>query len=226
MEKNRKLENDELFCDEIEHNFIEDSLVDIMGDKLRILFRKKWETKEQQEFLGKTLVLGGAGILLLLGASRFIAPLVVPIEVVETVHGSKYNLREIFTTAYNITVVFVISPLLVGINSFKLRCSKKEKKGYESAIGYLESAIMLENSKVEELDNNKVMEDDNKSALRELDKKIRFKYEYGYNEDKYYRYYQRDVLDYKLDGIYSKEELIEIRNSLKERENKKLKKVK
>ena len=111
--------------------------------------------------------------------------------------------------------------LLLGINSFKLKCSKKEKKGYESAISYLENVI----TKEENLSNSKVVVDD-KSTLRELDKNIRFKYEYGYNEDKYYKYYQKDILDYKLDGIYSKEELMEIRNSLKELEGKKLRKVK
>ena len=221
MEINKKMENDELFCDEMEACFVEDSLVDIMRDKLKILFHKKMDVEEQREFFKKTFVLETVGILMLLGASSFIAPLVVPIEVVETVYGSKYNLREIFTTAYNTTVIFVVSPLLLGINSFKLRCSKKEKKGYESAISYLENVI----TKEENLSNSKVVVDD-KSTLRELDKKIRFKYEYGYNEDKYYKYYQKDILDYKLDGIYSKEELIEIRNSLKELEGKKLRKVK
>lgn len=197
------------------------SLIDIMKSKCKILSEKKSESEEGIKNFKKNAILGGTGIFLLLCLSRTVASLVVPIEVVETVYGSKYNLREIFITAYNTTVVFVVAPLILGINTFKLKCSKKERNGYEMAINYLENAIVEE----EKLGNNKKVEIDCKSTLRELDKKIRFKYEFGYNQDKYYNFYQKDILEYKLENIYSKEELKEIRNYLVEMEEVKEKKL-
>ena len=117
---------------------------------------------------------------------------------------------------------------------------KNTEKGINSELEYLKNQITIEKQKLEELQKDKkkngkdkkfeVVTVDDKAKLAELKSDSDFYYNLGYNENKYFKYYQQGKLDYKLKKDYTdagieaaKKYLEEKRPTLIKNHNKKIK---
>ncbi len=88
---------------------------------------------------------------------------------------------------------------------------EQKQKGKETQLEYLKRNSVEEKENLEELKSNKtnskekeefyVSKVDNKEALKELRNFLSFYYNLGYNEEKYFRYYQKGKLDRHLSKI-------------------------
>ncbi len=111
---------------------------------------------------------------------------------------------------------------------------KKEKKGISNELNYLRERLLQEKDKLEELQQVKAKENpekgfritqvNDKKILEMLHGKIKLYYDCGYNGKKYYKYFKKGILEEKLSGKYSKEELEEIKRYLVMNEERYVKK--
>ena len=90
---------------------------------------------------------------------------------------------------------------------------KGKEKGTNSELEFLKKQIVEEKQKLEDLKKEKtrdeedkefrVVEVDDKQQLNDLESYLNFYFDLGYNEEKYFRYYQQGRLDKKLRKYYT-----------------------
>ena len=89
----------------------------------------------------------------------------------------------------------------------------KIQNGRENELEYLKNRLLKEKEKLEELNNNKnntlkkesySSKVDSIEELKKIRSYINLYYDLGYNEKKYYNYYEQGILNTKLKNEYSK----------------------
>lgn len=200
------------YCDNLEEVLIQENLIELMENEEERLNEKYIETTKKIKGNKKINILkkiilpyGIMGVLVLL--LTILSNLLFP---------SFLTLIPSFKIFINI-VSFVIgslifTPLVINDYSDYIKLIK-EKKGIENQLDYLNKQIVKEKEKLKTLQKNKTKNNEinefktvqisSLDDLRKLRDHIGLLFDLGYNEKKYYKYFEEGKLDKKLSKCYN-----------------------
>ena len=212
------------YYDNLDDILVQENLIEDMENKIKQLEEDSANYKgNNKRYVPLMLLLSILGILI----SNIILLAIDPRLFIEKMQFGNINLG----TFFNSTLLAVLTPMTA---IFDLRDYKKFKdaqnteKGINSELDYLKKQITIEKQKLEKLQKDKkkkkenkkfgVVVVDDKAKLAESKSNSDFYYNVGYNENKYFKYYQQGRLNDKLiKDYYNNAEIKKVEEYLEEK---------
>lgn len=211
-EKGRQTMTD--YSDNLDQILVEENLIESILIKINDLEKqnKIYKKINKRKYIPYTILLATFSIFfifpiffyLLDGSNMFN-------NLVSTRFGLMSEMKALcFSTA---TAALPLTLLLDLVNFIKYKIDIKKEKGINSELEYLNEQLKKERHKLKKLFDNRTKNNISKNIkttsvndvkqLKELNEQEEFYYDIGYNEEKYYKYYIKGILDKKMNKHYS-----------------------
>lgn len=204
------------YRDNLEEILIQENLIELMENEEEKLNEKYIEkTKKikgnKTTNILKKIILPYAIMVVLAMLTTFLMNLSFPWAIEHLPY-----LKNIINIGPFITGSLLCTPLVISNYSDYIKLVK-EIKGIENQLDYLKKQMDKEQEKLEVLEKNKTNNNEvnefktvqisSLDDLRKLRKHINLLFDLGYNENKYYKYYEKDKLDKKLGKYYNEKQM-------------------
>lgn len=222
------------YYDNLDKVLIKENLLEIMEKKLKTL-----ESKDKKNKANKTIEKMNKNKWLLSTSVIFIPIIWIYLYLILKMGLSIAGINKIisissFVLRFITPVILAGSSFIFILNTIAIKLNKKHMKGELAEIGFLKLNIEKTKQEINELKMDKTSTQSNKINdlvivrdefdLREFKDKLDLYYDLGCNEEKYSQYLKDGVIDNKLNN-YSKDELIVIKEYLKSKQKRLIKKL-
>ena len=219
------------YYDNLDDILVQENLIEDMENKIKQLEEKSdsYKGNKNKRYIPLMLLLSILGILI----SNIILMAIIPEGFVSEMAFGNVNLCLFF----NSMLLAVLTPMtaISDLRDYKkFKDAQNTETGMNSELDYLKKQITIEKQKLEKLQKDKkkkkenkkfgVVVVDDKAKLAESKSNSDFYYNVGYNENKYFKYYQQGRLNDKLQKDYNDAEIKKVEEYLEEKGPKFLKK--
>ena len=212
------------YYDNLDDILVQENLIENIENKIKQLEGERYINKSENKEHYFPLMLSMVLLAILLGNLIILA--IDPKMFIEKMQFGNINLGTFFNSA--MLTVFTPMTAIFDLGYYKkFKDAKNKDKGINSELEYLKKQITIEKQNLEKLqkDKKKNEEDkefgvvvvDDKEKLAELKSDSDFYYNLGYNENKYFKYYQQGRLDDKLQNDYNDAEIKKVEKYLEEK---------
>jgi len=204
------------YYDNLEEVLVEENLIEKIQEEIKKLEKETSQYKKRSKFL-KILLIWGPFLLWTFG------PLIID-PIIWNFLGANLEISTTLFKTINLgTFLGLISmPLFAVVGSLtalliysKIKGKEQSQKGKETQLEFLRRNLVEQNEILEKLKLEKtnslekkdfyLSKIDNKEALKKLKNFLSLYYTLGYNEEKYFKYYQKRILDNHLEKFENDE---------------------
>lgn len=219
-ENNKKTQSE--YYDNLVQVLVKENLIQTMENKIQELEEK---SKNYKKHNGKyyisiilpitvlTLIIGIPHMINCMNASNLFA---MPVD---TILGTMSLFK-----AISISFLIPLGATFELLSYIEYKMSIKKEKGINSELALLKKKIKKERENLKRLKESKTRDNEctkfrtaKVNDLQELKKQLNFYFNLGYNEEKYYKYYEQGQLDKKFQDDYSDIEIEAAKEYLKEK---------
>lgn len=205
------------YYDNLDKVLVQENVIETMEDRIKVLETEseKYKKENKKRFIPIIFPLFAIAPALMPVLLFLFGDFGIFVTTVETVFGVMN--KALF---YTILFSFLYLPLSVValIQEYsEHKVSRKKAKGVTSELEFLRKQLVDEKQILDELKNDKTKNNENEEfrvvevndidKLRMLKQFLELSYNLGYNEDKYFRYYQNGELENKLKKFCNEEEI-------------------
>ena len=204
------------YYDNLDDVLIQENLIETMENEIEKSNNKYLELSNETKGSKKTnllkkVILPHAILTIIALFIPTILELLIPVPLSSTIIPN----FKVWLTAFSFVLTQMpVTPMTLQ-NYFSYNESLKKKNGIQTELKHLNEQLMKEKQKLESLIENKTKQKENKEfrvvkvndleQLKELRNNIAFYYDLGYNQEKFYKYFERGNLDKKLNSYYTEE---------------------
>ncbi len=210
------------YYDNLDKVLVQENLIETMEEKIKELEKESadFKMKNKKHYI----------------PYRFLEAEIMPVLLVLTtlligngMVGGYPRIMQVCATFIKIfpVVILPFAAMLEYIHYNDYKMLKQKEKGINNELDFLKKQIekekeYLETLKREKTHNNvndefKMIEVDDLQKLKELRSKLELYYILGYNDEKYYKYYQKGCLDEKLEKDYNEADIQLVKEYLEEK---------
>ena len=204
------------YYDNLDDVLIQENLIETMENEIEKSNNKYLELSNETKGCKKTnltkkVILPHAILTIIALFIPAILELLIPVPLSSTIIPN----FKVWLTAFSFVLTQMLVTPMTLQNYSSYNESLKKKNGIQTELKHLNEQLMKEKQKLQSLIENKTKQKENKEfrvvkvndleQLKELRNNIAFYYDLGYNQEKFYKYFERDNLDKKLNSYYTEE---------------------
>lgn len=199
------------YYDNLDEVLVQENLIETIENQILDLENESQKLKKENKgrYLPKLLLLTALLLLVIMPA---LFTYLGNIGLVST--SILFGINKGVLTSYLLSIVFLPIAALLDFTVYSNRKkSIKEEKGINSLLEFLKNRIVIEKENLVKLKQEKSREKENKEfrvvkvndleMLKIFRNNMELYFDLGYNGNKYYKYYQQNKLDAKLDKYYN-----------------------